>query len=880
MSLLPRLRSVLRAVWTRDRFESGMTDELRFHRDAYIEDLIRGGMARREAERRAAIDCGGTAALKEDLRAARGLRFIDELQQDVRYSLRQLRRGRGVAVMLVLALGVGANLAVFSVVYTALIRPLPHPNPDRLVSISSRDLTNGRDHLTSPLDFFDFERRSTSFERLGAYYPPGFTLTGNGPAERVPGARASSGIFDTFGVRPVLGRAFRPEEDRPGTPPVAVISHQLWTRRYGQATSLVGQTIVLSGNPYTVVGVLPEGFHSPAMWPRMPDVWVPIGLDANVGRRDARMLRILGRLRSDVTVAGARAEFDVISQTLAAEFTETNATTGTTIVPLLEQLTREVRPSLLILAAAVGGLLLVACGNAAGLLIGRTLERRHEFATRLALGAGRLRLARQMLAENLVIGLLSAVGGFWLASLASSVLVAAAAAAGVPRASEISVDTTTLLAGLVLSLGCTTFCALAAALELTRVRFDAPDTLTARTVTPRRHRSRAFLIATEVALSLALLTAAALLGRSFYALQSTNPGFEAQNVVTTRLSPPAARYPAGPVLAGFYDRVLDRVRAQPGVEGASVVDWLPLSGFAASIGFSVPERGDTAQSVHNLAELRVIDRDYFTTLRIPLVAGRGFEIRDRDGAPRVVLVNESFARAQFGGASAVGRRLLLDRDGWLAVEVIGVVGDTRELSLRVAPGAGIFAPKTQSPWMAYETRDLIVRASSDPHRLEPAIAAIVRELEPDLPVGPVQPMVEVIATSLVRPRFYAWAVALFAMTAILLGGFGIYGVVTSAVIQRTRELGVRLAFGATHADILARAARFGLIPALSGLLAGLPLAFGAGRVVRHQLFGVEATDTVTLLAVVASMTAVALVAALLPAIRATKVDPVSALRSQ
>jgi putative ABC transport system permease protein len=877
---LPRLRSMLRAVWARDRFESGMTDELRFHRDAYIEDLVRSGMTRQEAHRRAAIECGGTAGLKEDLRAARGLRLVDELQQDVRYSIRQLRRGRGVAVMMVLALGVGANLAVFSVVYTALLRPLPHPNPDRLVSISSRDLTDGRDHLTSPLDFFDFERRSISFERLGAYYPPGFTLTGSGPAERVPGARASSGIFDTFGVRPVLGRGFRPEEDRPGTPPVAVISYQLWIRRYGQATSVVGQTILLSGNPYTVVGVLPEGFHSPAMWPRMPDVWVPIGLDPNVGRRDARMLRILGRLRSDVTVEGARAEFEVISKALSAEYAETNSTTGTTIVPLLEQLTREVRPSLLILAAAVGALLLVACGNAAGLLIGRTLERRHEFATRLALGAGRFRLARQVVAENLVIGLLSAVGGFWLASLASTVLVAAAEAAGVPRATEISIDTKTLLAGLVLSLGCTTACALAAALELTRVRVDAPDALTARTVTARRHRSRALLIAAEVALSLALLTGAALLGRSFYALESTYPGFEARNVVTTRLSPPAARYPAGPMLAGFYDRVLDRVRALPGVEVASVVDWLPLSGFGASIGFRVPERSDAAQSARSLAELRVVDRDYFTTLRIPLLAGRGFESRDRDGALRVVIVNESFARAQFGGANAVGRHLLLDRDGWLAVEVIGVVGDIREFSLRVAPGPGVYAPKTQSPWLAHETRDMIVRASSDLRLIEPAIAAIVRELEPDLPLGPVQPMEEVIATSLVRPRFYAWAVALFAMTAILLGGFGIYGVVTSAVIQRTRELGVRLAFGAPQADILARSARFGLIPALSGVLAGLPLAFGAGHVVRQQLFGIEATDLITLVVVVASMTAVALVAALLPAVRATRVDPVSVLRSQ
>jgi len=877
MALLYRLTSLLRAAWGRDRFEDGMADELRFHKEAYIDDLVRRGVTRQEAERRAAVEWGTVEGLKEELRAARGLHLLDELQQDVRYSLRQLRRGRGFAVVAVLSLGVGANLAVFSVVYTALMRPLPHPNPDRLVSISSRELTSGRDHLTAPLDFFDFEQRATSFERLGAYYPPGFTLTGNGPAERVAGARASSGLFDVFGVRPVLGRGFNRDEDKPGAAPVAVISHALWTRRYQQASTIIGQTISLSGNAYTIVGVLPEGFQSPAMWPRMPEVWVPIGLDPNVTRRDARMLRVLGRVRPVVSLERARADLDAISRALATEHPETKIGTG--VVALTDQLTREVRPSLLILAAAVGALLLVACGNAAGLLIGRMLERRHEFATRLALGAGRLRLMRQMLAENVVIGLLASLGGFALASLTSGVLVAAAAAAGVPRASEISIDTTTLLAGVILAVGCTTVCALAAAIETTRPRNEAQGAFATRTVTPGRRRSRALLITVEVAFSLAILAGAALLGRSFYALQSTDPGFDVRNVLTTRLSPPAARYQAGPVLQHFYDAVLERVRALPGVEAASVVDWVPLSGFGASIGFTVPERDGEAVA-RSLAELRVVDGDYFTTLRIPLVAGRVFERGDRNGAPPVVIVNESLARAQFGTASAIGRRLVLEREGLVTAEIIGVVGDVREFSLRIPPGPGIFAPKTQSPWVVHETRDMVVRTYSEPGALTPMIAAIVQELEPDLPLGPIQTMEELVDTSLDRTRFYAWAVALFAAIAVLLGGFGIYGVVASAVIQRTRELGIRLALGATRADILARSAGFGVIPALVGVVAGLPLAFAAGQIVRQQLFGVEATDTLTLTAVVASMAAVGLVAAFLPASRATRVDPASVLREQ
>ncbi len=306
-----------------------------------------------------------------------------------------MRQARVPAVVAVLALGVGVNLAVFSVIYASIFRPLPHPEPDRLVSISSRHIESGREHLTAPLDFFDFERRTSSFARLAAYYPPGFTLTGGEQAERVSGARASSGIFEVFGVQPALGRGFLPAEDRAGAPAVAVISHALWMRRYHGDPAVLGQPIVLSGRPYTLVGVLPDGFHSPAMWPRMPEVWVPLGLDPNVGRRDARMLRVLGRLRPGVTVEQARAELTVLASALAIEHPDTNPGTGATVAGLREQLTRDVRPSLYALAAAVVALLLVACGNAAGLLIGGALERQHEFATRLALGASRSRIVRQ-----------------------------------------------------------------------------------------------------------------------------------------------------------------------------------------------------------------------------------------------------------------------------------------------------------------------------------------------------------------------------------------------------------------------------------------------------------------------------------------------------
>lgn len=875
MGLLNSLRSTLAIAVRRQRFEAGISEELRFHIEAYAEDLVQSGMSPEDAWRRARLELGNTEALKEELRAARGQHLLDELLQDLRYAMRRLHRGRVPAVAAVLALGVGVNLAVFSVIQASLLRPLPHPEPDRLVSISSRNIENGREHLTAPLDFFDFEQRASAFARIAAYYPPGFTITGGEQAERVSGARASSGIFEVFGVQPALGRGFLPSEDRAGAAPVAVISHALWMRRYQGDPAVIGQPIVLSGRPYTLIGILPEGFYSPAMWPRTPEVWVPIGLDPNVGRRNARMLRIVGRLGPDVTIGQARAELSAVAATLASEHPDTNAGTGAVVSDLHEQLTRDVRPSLYALTAAVLALLLVACGNAAGLLIGGALERQHEFATRLALGASRSRIIRQVVAENLLVGLIASAAGFALASWAGDFLVGAATAAGVPRASEIRIGAMTFGLGAIISLTCTAACALVAGIEATR-----PGALSVvhavRGATPRRTRARAILMGAEAALSVALLAGAALLGRSFYALQFTDPGFDPRQLLTTRLSVPQARYPAGPVLAGFYDLAVERVKALPGVENASVVDWLPASGFGASIPFrraNVESRPGEA-----LAELRVVGGDYFRTVGIPLVAGRDFDRRDTDGAPPVIMINESLARAYFGSETPIGRRLTLERGSPLDAEVIGVVGDVREIALRVPPAPGIYAPKTQQPWIRHETRDLVIRTRADVATLTPAIAAVLRNLEPDIPRSPVLPMDEVVAGALTRPRFYAAAVASFALTAVLLAGFGIFGTVTSAVTERRREFGVRLALGASHGNVLRHAARSGAVPTLLGLAAGVPLALAAGRLLREQLYGISPSDVPTILAVAGFMTVITVVAAVAPALKATRIDPVVVLK--
>ena len=876
MRLLRSLRSLVAVALGRGRFERAMSAELQFHLDAYTDDLISGGVPPAEARRRALAEFGGTEGLKDELRAARGQRLFDELQQDTRYAIRGLRRSRALAIVAVLALGIGVNLAVFSVLYTSLLRPLPHPQPDRLVSIWSFNLELARPHQTAPLDFFDFESRSTSLARIAAYYPPGFTITGGGEAERVSGARASSGIFDVLGVQPAIGRGFLPAEDHDKGTYVAVIGYDLWQRRFRGSPSAVGQSILLSGRPYTVVGVLPEGFHSPAMWPRMPEVWVPIGLDPNVGRRNARMLRVLGRLHPGATVTQANAELGAIAAALASEYPDTNKGTGAVVSGLHDELTRSMRPSLYALAAAVLALLLVACANVAGLLIGGSVERRFEFATRLALGASRARIVRQIVAENLVLGLLAAAIGFGLAQWTTDYLVGAASAAGIPRASEIRVGGMTFVVGILLSIGCSVACALVAAYEAVRLR----DLRVVRGAasTPRRNRARTLLIAVEAAFSLALLAGAALLVRSFYELQTTTPGFDPAPIVTTRLSVPQVRYPAGPVLASFSDRAVERVSALPGVEAASVIDWLPASGFGASLNVKLARAA--AGSAALPVELRVVGLDYFRTIGMRIVAGRAFDRRDVEGAPQVVAINESMARALFGGANPIGQRLAIDRGTSFEAEIIAVVGDVRELALRIPAGPGLYAPKTQEPWLRHETRDLVVRVAAGAPSPASAIQAALRELEPDIPRSPVQPMETVLAGALTRPRFYAASVATFAVVALLLASFGIYGTVASAVAERRRELGVRLALGATGGDVLVRAARYGAVPTLLGLAAGIPLALASGRVLRDQLYGVEPVDWPTLLAVGLCMAAIGIAAAVLPSLRAARIDPAVTLRHE
>jgi len=801
---------------------------------------------------------------------------MTRLSQALRPGIRMLRSARGVAIVAVLTLGITVNVAVSALVYSVLLRPLPHRDADRLVAVSSRDLKLGRDHQMAPLDFFDFERSTSSFERLGAYYPPGFTLTGTGAAERVPGARASSGIFEVFGVQPILGRTFRRDEDKPGAPPVAVISHGLWARQFNSRPDIVGGVITLSGRPYTVIGVLPEAFVTPAMWPRMPDVWVPIGLDPNVNLRDARMLRVLGRLRPGTSIDQARSDLGRIAAALAKAYPETNASTAVSITPLLDSVTVDARPSLLILVAAVNALLLVAAGNAVGLILVGTLRRRFEFATRLALGATHGGILRQIVVEHLILGVVAGASGLLLAYAASNRLAAAATVAGLPRAAEVHVGGPAVAVGVALSVACTVIAALVAGgIVVGRAKWMGIGRHD-RAATARR-RGTATLLVAQAAFSLALSTGGLLLVRSLFAIRAVDPGFDVEHTWTVRLSPPAARYPAGPALAAFYDRVLAGARSQPDVDTAAVVDWLPASGAGSMIGFTIP---DLPSRSRQLAELRIVSQDYFRALSIPPLRGRMFDDRDRHGAPHVTIVNEAFARTMFGTTDVVGRHLAFDKNGVTDAEIVGVTADVREISRRLAPAPGVYLPKTQQPWLTAETRELVLKMKEGQVPSAQAFQQLVREIDTDVPVGPIARLDEVTSTSIVRTSVYASAVAIIAVVAVLLAAFGIHGAVSAVVAERTRQIGICLALGATSLRVIRDTGRHGLVPTVIGLMVGVPLALGAGQLVRAQLFGIQPTDAATLAMVLAVMLAVAVVSAVIPARRASRVDPAKTLRHE
>jgi putative ABC transport system permease protein len=794
----------------------------------------------------------------------------------LRHALRALRRAPAftLAVVLTLALGIGANTAIFSAVNAVLLNPLDYPDPDRLVVVWGRHRAIGRETASLP-DFLDWRSQAGSFEGLAAMTHTRFNLTGAGEPEVVNGGLATADLFRVFGLVPSIGRGFRADEERGAAPRVAMLGEGYWRRRFGAQPDLVGRSILLSGVPHTVVGIVPAGLRLE----RPVDVWTPLVTDSTRPRR-ADFLTVFGRLRDGVTPDRAQQEMSTIAARLEARYPETNEGWSAEVVSLREQMVGEIRPALLVFMGAVGLVLLVACANVANLMLARVAGRHRELTVRAALGASRTRLAGEVLTECVLLALLGGGVGMLLALWGIEGLRALEPGT-LPRVEEIGLDPRVLLFALALSLAAGLAFGLAAVWRIGRrdLRDGLSDGSRGVAGGSGVQRMRSALVLGEVALAFVLLAGASLLLRSFDRLQQVDPGFSAERVLTARVTLPRLKYPAPAGWHAFGEQLLDRIAAEPGVLEAALVSDAPLGDSPPYLSFDIQGAEAPGPGAVRDAALFTTSPGYFETLRIPLLRGRFYDASDRPGTETVAVVSQAAAERYWKGGDPLGTRITLDdpRDPearWLTV--VGVAGDVLHQRLNEPAYPQIYIPFGQAP---VRSMVLAVRTAGDPASLVPAVRRALADRDRDLPLADVSTLEERRAVSLARPRVNATVLGGFALAALVLAAVGIYGVVAYGVVQRTRELGIRMALGAGGSALLRMVIREGMAPVLGGMAVGLVGALAAGRLLRSLLFGVGAGDPVTLLLVTCFLVGVALAAMYLPARRAAGSDPMVALRT-
>jgi len=799
--------------------------------------------------------------------------------QDLRYALRTLRRSPGftLAVVLTLALGIGANSAIFSVVHGVLMRPLPYGQPDQLVRIYGRYPEFGRTGTSLP-DFQDWRAQSHSFEQMAARYNAAFVLTGEGEPERVIADRVTANFLVTFGVRPAVGRSFLPEEEQVGGDDrVVILDYGYWQRRFAGDERIVGRQIQLSGQPYQVVGIAPKGFRIE----RDVDLYAPARADTTMPRR-AEFMDVYARLKPGVTVQQADADVAAVNRHLAEEYPATNATIRSEVIGLQDDMVHGVRPALLAFMGAVALVLLIACANVANLLLARAATRDREVAVRVALGAGRGRLMRQLLTESVVLALIGGALGLAMATWA----VAAVRGLDVqflPRQGEITIDGTIVAFTLVLSVVTGLLFGLAPALRLSRGSLHATLREGARGATGGSlARVRGALVLGEVAVALMLLVGAGLLIRSFDKLTKVDLGFDPAQVLTYSVTFPSAKFRDRDQAGPLYEALLERARTLPGVQQAALSADLPMDG-ASYLSFDIegrPSRPARPGAAPEDMQPFAVSPDYFATMHIPLVRGRLISAADRAGTTPVAVISEEAVRRFFDdGRDPIGSRITFgnpsDSSGWMTI--VGVVGNIAQEGVTAKPYAQLYQSIDQAP-----TRVVYVslRTDRDPMLLASSVRGTVRSVDPDLLVNDIQTLEDRVSRNIARPRLSVLLLGAFSAIALLLAAIGIYGVMAYTVAQRTREIGVRMALGADPHEVKQLVVRQGMRPALVGVVVGLVAAFAATRLIASLLYGVSAVDPVTFVLVPVFLIAVALLATYLPARRATRVPPTVALQAE
>ena len=808
--------------------------------------------------------------------------------QDIKYGIRMLLKSPGLSIVatIALALGIGANTAIFSVVNAVLLKPLPFPNSDALMRVYEKDQRRGllRGAYSYP-NFFDLREQNHVFEHVAAYHDGDFIMTGRGEPVRISGGVVTADLFSVLGTAPVLGRTFLPNEDKPTeTGRVVVLSERLFASRFNSDASVLNKQITLDGKQYTVVGVMPHAFEFPIQNEPL-DLWTTIADDAAgdspvTAQRGAHFLRVIARLKPGVTESQAQAEADTIAARLEQQYPDENTHKGIHVESALKALVGDIRPALLILLGAVACVLLIACANVANLLLARAMTRHKEMAVRSALGASRLRVVRQLLTESILLSLAGGVLGLILAVWWSDLLIALGKK-DIPRAIQIGLDWRVLGFTLGVSVLTGLVFGLVPALHLSKTQLtESLKEGRGAGAGARKNRVRGVLVVAELAIAVVLLVGAGLLIQSLWRLQHVNPGLQPENILTFNLSLPDVRYPSEKQVR-FYRDLMVRMRSLPGVQSASAVMPLPLSGDRFSISFQIEGR-PVAPKDEPSADLFIAETNYFRTMGIPIIKGRDFEDRDQHTSTPVIIITEQFARQYFPGENPVGKRIhpgisTWDNEDSTMREIIGVAGDVRNRALNTEPKPAYYMPQSQLPFTQLIA---VVKSTNDPRALTGSLTREVRAMDPELPVFSVKTMEEYISSSVAAPRFNTTLLSIFAAVALVLTIIGLYGVMSYSVAQRTNEIGIRMALGAQTRDVLGLIVKDGMKLVLLGLVLGISGALGLTRLLSTLLFGVTTRDPVTFVAIAALLSFVAILACYIPAWRATRVDPLEALRCE
>jgi putative ABC transport system permease protein len=807
------------------------------------------------------------------------------LIQDLRYGFRMLVKSPAVTAVAIIALtlGIGANTAIFSVVHAVLLRSLPYNDGDRLAIVweNRRSGKGNPQNVINMGNFFDWKAQNTVFSDMAAFFDLNVNLTGDGDPEEIPGQIATPNLFSLLGVNPIKGRTFAADDGKTGQPRVVVISNDLWQRRFGGDPNIIGRKITLNNQPTEVIGVLPPevGWYvqKGSMISKPPQIWTPWQVSNELLQRQGRFARAVARLKPGVTLEQAQNEMNVIGARLEQQFPQFNAKWGVTVVPLRTQFTGEIRKPLLILLGAVGFVLLIACANVANLLLARAASRKREIALRAGLGASRWRIARQLLTESVLLSMFGGVLGLLLAWWGTKALLALSPPELMDlRSTSVNVPVLLFTIGLTLVTGIAF--GLVPAFEASRFDLNEPLKESGKGVIggTRAQRVRSVFVVAQVALALVLLIGAGLLMKSLSRLQSVEPGFDAANLLTMRVNLPSRKYDTNPKKLNFFKQAIEQIRAIPGVESVGAINTIPFGGPHSGTALDIEGQPKRPAGQDLGTGVCVTDANYFQTMRIPLKRGRLFTQQEAQEMRHVVVVNEAFARENFPGQDPIGQRVTIYmKDDNPPSEIIGIVGDNKHKGLDSEVEPMSFWPH---PELVYPAMTITIRTRSDSTSIAAAARKVIHQLDPDQPIGEVITMNGLMAKSVARSRFNSLLLAIFSAVALVMAAVGIYGVMSYAVLQRTHEIGVRMALGAQRADVLKLILRQGIVLAVTGVAVGLAGSFGLTRVISTLLFDVAATDKTTFAAVAVGLFAITFVASYIPAWRATRVDPLTALR--